>query len=335
MTGGGRSRTERAQKYMAAVAAQSLRRDTNSKRHHYVPKSYLKAWSADGKRVEVIDTIAGTQKLQGLNDTCVKENFYQLYDADGAHNQAEKMMSVLDDELVRVVRVLQALQPGHDLSFEDFMSFGHMITLQRTRTPQTRRLMSAWGAWIDRQTWRPGTRPYGGATPVVHLSTLFNAMWDGADNMTTRTLELWDDPKGRFITCDAPVQVPHLTTGTRQDLVAAQRIWWPISPTRAVCSSHRTTEEKVTFMRATTVEVDEIRAAMIHGRERVLIATKDQLSSLPIGKRLPKRTQIYLRCEPVPPPQQCRVARLECYAAEPDIQLCNDHIPLVDPRLYA
>jgi Protein of unknown function (DUF4238) len=335
MTGGGRSRTDRAKKYMADVIAQSRRRDAVSKRHHDVPKGYLKAWSPDGKRVEVVDTATGAHKFQGLGDTCVKEHFYQLFDADGAHNQAEKMMSVLDDELVRVVRILLALRPGDDLSFEDFMSFGHMITLQRTRTPQTRRLMSAWGDWIAQQTWRPGTRPFTATSPVLHLSSLFDAMWEGADNMTTRTLELWDDPKGRFITCDAPVQVPHLTTGTRQDLMAAQRIWWPISPTRAVCSSHRTTEEKVTFMQATTLEVDEVRAAMIHGRERVLIATKDQLSSLPVGKRLRKRTQIHLRCEPVPPPQQCRVARFECYAAEPDIALCRNHRPLVNPRLYA
>jgi hypothetical protein len=123
MTGGGRSRTDRAKKYMADVIAQSQRRDAVSKRHHYVPKGYLKAWSPDGKRVEVVDTVTGTQKFQGLGDTSVKEHFYQLFDADGAHNQAEKMMSVLDDELVRVVRILLALRPGDDLSFEDFMSF--------------------------------------------------------------------------------------------------------------------------------------------------------------------------------------------------------------------
>jgi hypothetical protein len=164
---------------MADVIAQSRRRDAVSKRHHYVPKGYLKAWSPDGKRVEVVDTVTGTQKFQGLGDTCVKENFYQLFDADGAHNQAEKMMSVLDDELVRVVRILLALQPGDDLSFEDFMSFGHMITLQRTRTPQTRRLMSAWGDWIAQQTWRPGTRPFTATSPVWHLSSLFDAMVGG------------------------------------------------------------------------------------------------------------------------------------------------------------
>ena len=64
MTGGGRSKTDRAERYMADVIAQSQRRDAVSKRHHYVPKGYLKAWSPDGKRVEVVDTATGIQKFQ-------------------------------------------------------------------------------------------------------------------------------------------------------------------------------------------------------------------------------------------------------------------------------
>ena len=131
------------------------------------------------------------------------------------------MFAVLDDELVRVVRVLAALRPGDDLAFEDFMSLGLMLILQRTRTPQSRRLMSGRNDWYHHQmvsdaeiaALGEADRPTSGVDVEAHMNAAFNSMWKGADNLTTRTLELWDDPRARLVTCDAPVQVP--TTDTR------------------------------------------------------------------------------------------------------------------------
>ncbi|MFM9707824.1 DUF4238 domain-containing protein [Streptomyces galilaeus] len=61
---------------MANVAAAAARRDCVSRRHHYVPRAYMKAWSPDGKRVRVLDTINGFDRLRGLRDTWVRDNFY-------------------------------------------------------------------------------------------------------------------------------------------------------------------------------------------------------------------------------------------------------------------
>ncbi|MFF9178153.1 DUF4238 domain-containing protein [Streptomyces sp. NPDC014793] len=89
--------------------APASRRDCVSRRHHYVPQSYLRAWSPDGRRVRVLDTRNGSERLQGLRDTCVRENFYRLAQGGEAHNQAEAMLAVIDDETARLLRTLHIL----------------------------------------------------------------------------------------------------------------------------------------------------------------------------------------------------------------------------------
>ena len=164
------------------------------------------------------------------------------------------------------------------------------------------------------------------------MDAVFNSMWKGADNLTTRTLELWDDSGARLVTCDAPVQVPH-DRYPRGDLVSCRRIWWPISPTRAVCLTNDPSPDKFTIKQAATAKVNEINGAMVRGRERFLIATDSQLSLVPVGKRLPKRTQMWLRCEQQG--ERCRAENRECYAARPDIQMCDRHTPLSRPSAFA
>lgn len=67
----------------------------------------------------------------------------------------------------------------------------------------------------------------------IHIQLLFTSMWHAADVMTTRSIEVWDDPEGRFWTCDMPVLVPFLNT-KRPALMAAPYILWPVSPHRVV-----------------------------------------------------------------------------------------------------
>ncbi|MET8145654.1 DUF4238 domain-containing protein [Sphaerisporangium sp. NPDC005288] len=119
MTADGQSVDPHVQAYMARVAEVAAKRDCVSRRHHYVPQSYLRAWSPDGKRVRVLDTRNGLDKLRGLRDTCVEENFYRVTDPQhGPHNQVEAMLGVIDDETAVLLQKTAPLGPGDDLQLE-------------------------------------------------------------------------------------------------------------------------------------------------------------------------------------------------------------------------
>jgi hypothetical protein len=91
--------------------------------------------------------------------------------------------------------------------------------------------------------------------------------------------------EGRFLTSDAPVQIPFVRN-LRPSLNDANTVWWPIGPRRAVAWSHVLVGEKVVFRKATTSMTDTVRAIMLQGRDRFVIATERQLGALPIGKRI-------------------------------------------------
>ena len=341
VTAGGKSLTDTAKAYMARVYEAAARRDPPSTRHHYVPKAYLRAWSSDARRKRVCVLHADTGKVcrQGIADTCVKEHLYRVRGLDGEyHQQVEKMMAVFDDQLASLLVTLRNIEPGDDLSFDNFMTLGHMIGLARNRTPQTRRLLSAYDDFLDGHNIPDGklSEPRISRLGVEgHLDIMFGSMFDAADLMTTRHLEVWDDPRERFFTSDSPVQTS-LKSYLFPGLDEAPRLWWPISPGRALCLARDTDDgAKVRFMRATASVVRELNTAMIRGHESVIIATEKQLATLPVGKPLKKRPQIHLRCEPWEKPGQCRVAMRYCYAARPDIKLCSNHHPMAAPERHA
>ena len=53
--------------------AQQKAQNPVSRRHHYVPQTYLREWSFDGKRVWAHDTVTGAVKPLGLKSVCVEE----------------------------------------------------------------------------------------------------------------------------------------------------------------------------------------------------------------------------------------------------------------------
>jgi hypothetical protein len=117
LTAGGQSLGGRAREYMDELLSLQKAKDPVSRRHHYVPKAYLRQWSFDGKQVWALDTVAGAVKPLGLANVCVKENFYRIVGPDGAaHNRVELLFGVVDAELRRMQTLFNQLEDPGELS---------------------------------------------------------------------------------------------------------------------------------------------------------------------------------------------------------------------------
>jgi hypothetical protein len=345
LTAGGQSLSGRAREYMGRLPGQQRASDSASRRHHYVPQSYLRQWSFDGKRVWALDTVAGTVRPLGLADVCVKENFYRVVGSDGVpHNRVELMFGVVDSELRRIQVLFAALEEPDSLEFDDLMGLGVTMAVQRMRTLQQRRLHLQYNRWMVAQDPAQnqsidddGDNPH--RLAGFHTELLFKSMWEAADVLTTRQIEVWHDPRGRLTTCDAPVLVP-FSRGVRPSLLSAPYIIWPVSPHRAVALSNDPTGEKAVMREASGKLVGIVRQGVEQGRERMIFASEEQRDRLPQGKQFRRRAQARLRCsyrtpagEPIRPPGCC-VEFSESLAAGPDVLLCDQGLHSPAPEMW-
>ncbi|SFH83887.1 Protein of unknown function [Cryobacterium levicorallinum] len=344
MTAGGRSLSGRTREYMDDLLDQQRAPDSVSRRHHYVPRSYLRQWSSDSKRIWVHDTVTGAVKQLGLADVCVKENFYRVVGSDGTpHNRVELMFGVVDSELRRVQVLLANLEDPDQLEFDDLLGLGVSMAVQRMRTLQQRRVQLQYNKWLVAQN--PSQHqsidddidnPH--RLAGVHTEMLFKGMWQAADVLTTRQIEVWHDPQGRFVTCDAPVLIP-FKNNVRKGLMSAPYILWPVSPYRAVALSNELVGEKALIRTATGKLVGVATHGVEQGRERMIFASDEQRHRLLEGKTFRRRTQSRLRCanhtpqgERIPPPGCC-VEWSETFAAAPDVALCEQGLHSPAPAM--
>ncbi|MFF4893443.1 DUF4238 domain-containing protein [Micromonospora chersina] len=345
ITAAGKSLPGRAREYMERLLVQQTAQDPVSRRHHYVPQSYLRQWSFDGKRVWTLDTVTGTVAPLGIANVCVKENFYRVIGPDGApHNRVELLFGVVDSELRRVQVLFANLQDPDSLEFDDLLGLGVSMAVQRMRTLQQRRLHLQYNAWMVAQNPEQYQSINDGPDNPhrlagFHTEMLFRAMWEAADVLTTRQIEVWHDPQGRFMTCDAPVLVP-FKRNVRPDLISAPHIIWPVSPQRAVALTNELTGEKAVIREATGKLVGTVRQAVEQGRERMIFASEEQRDRFPKGKKFRRRAQTRLRCsnrtprgEHIPPPGCC-VHWSETFAAGPDVVLCSRGLHSPAPEMW-
>lgn len=344
LTDSGRLLTGRSREYADRLSAQRRAPDTVSRRHHYVPKAYLRQWSGDGKRVWSLNTESGVSRLLGLADVCVEEDFYRVVGRDGsAHNRVELLFGVVDTELRRVQVLLDALTDPDELEFDDLVGLGISMAAQRMRTLQERRLMMQNSRWLAAQNSRDFQPIEGGSVDPrrvagIHTQVLFGGMWDAADVLTTRQIEIWEDPGARFLTCDAPILLPFIR-GRRASLYASPHVIWPISPRRAIVLTNELVGEKAVIRTATGKMVGAVTEGVERGRERMVFAAEHSRSRMGVGKKFARRAQLRLRCsdhtprgEYVPPPGCC-IEQSYAFASKPDILLCDQGLHRPAPMM--
>lgn len=345
VTAGGQSLHGRARDYMEKLLGLQDAKDPSSRRHHYVPKAYLRQWSFDDKRVWSLDTITHEVKPLGLASVCVEENFYRVVGPGGdAHNRVELLFGVVDAELRRVQTLFNELEDPDGLEFDDLIALGVTMAVQRMRTAQERRLRQQHNAWLvaqyphDFKSMSEPDDPHLAAG--IHTESLFSVMWEAADVFTTRQIEVWHDPQGRFMTCDAPVLVP-FKRNVRPSLLDAPYVVWPVSPHRVVALGNDLQGEKVVIRQATGELVGAVRNGIEQGRERMVFASEEQRDRLPKTKKFRRRTQTRLRCSQRTPggelvkPPGCCVEQSYAFAVGPDVALCDRGLHFPAPEMWS
>lgn len=210
------------------------------------------------------------------------------------------------------------------------------------RTVQQRRLQRQHNTWLVAQNpneFAPiddSNNPYSAAG--LHTELLFKNMWNAADVLTTRQIEVWHDPRGRFMTCDAPVFAP-FEHNVAPSLLDAPYVVWPISPYRAVALGEDLLGEKAVNREATRKLVTIVRRGVLQGRERMVFASQEHHDQLP-RTTFPRRVQTRLRCSQRRPngeyvkPPGCCVELSYTYAAGPDVALCDQGLHRPVPEMW-
>jgi hypothetical protein len=118
-----------------------------AKRHHTVPKFYLRGFARDDKIATI--RLPGDQRfLQSVNDAAVEKHFYTV---DGHEDGADVVERALAEVEGRTATVLEKVIAGSwPLDLEDRSALGYFVALQATRVPALRKTMDYVGAQMLR-----------------------------------------------------------------------------------------------------------------------------------------------------------------------------------------
>lgn len=104
------------------------------KRHHYLPETYLKGFSADGRGLWVYHIDRGKLVPQTISDTCVQSYYNAFANEDGTKNiQVEENLSQIESEVATVIKRIDDTRP---ITGEQKELLAFFVSLQRLRVPE-------------------------------------------------------------------------------------------------------------------------------------------------------------------------------------------------------
>lgn len=304
----------------------------DSRRHHFVPQGYMKAWTEDGA-LKVWDTEEGRVFTSGTRDVCVTGDYFTavMFDEQPSR-EVEGFLSVVDNEFARL---LDAIRSTGELpeSKEDRANLGYLIALQTNRVPQRRRTFDDIGDYLLKveggaELKRRGIDPDSfrmEAHNNSHIRVMAEVASEVSDDWIMRDWTLAIAVKPWFITCDSPV----LWDWERGGAINAEQVLFPISPTMVLMLGEGRDMRSGVVVAPAALR-DEVERLTIRGRDRWIIGTPSQdFFRDREGKTIRRRRQMQLECvehyEEGPKGGACLMKHTYIYAAEPVIKSCGRH----------
>lgn len=122
----------------------------DTKKQHFVPQSYLKRFSKNGKQIQVFDKVLKNSFSAGIRDVAQESHFYTIPDeiisSDAKFSKIdrlifEKAFIAYESELNLLIKVLITLPPGISIPRRVRESFSILVAIQLLRTKKHRNLI--------------------------------------------------------------------------------------------------------------------------------------------------------------------------------------------------
>lgn len=238
---------------------------TSSKKHHYVPKLYLRKFANGADQITTVQLPGGVRYTSSVTDTGSENRFHTIPQNPANPEVLEDAFGDLEDAAAPVLRNIES--GAWPLSLDDRVTVGTFVTIQALRVPEQRRLMKSlqvsmvqrearyvaehgaaqWfadhGVRVDeeraREEWQ---RVIDGDEPLVAIDAAYHAEQIAihADTVLPHllarpwTMVRFDTPS--LLTSDAPVSLHDVSDGRpgRWGLLNAPTITVPLSRTTAL-----------------------------------------------------------------------------------------------------
>jgi Protein of unknown function (DUF4238) len=204
-----------------------------ARRHHTVPKFYLRGFARD-EQIATVGLPGNRRFVQSIGDAAVGKDFYSVEGHEDGDDFIEKALSEIEGAAAAVFKVIAAGQ--WPLSPEDRTTLGFYVALQAARVPVRRRTIDHMAAQMMRlqigaggkellrkqfeeksgeisddqleRMWAQATRPEGPPVQrpkVEHIQQMLETAQTMLKYVVGRPWSLVQFDRRCLITCDSPV----------------------------------------------------------------------------------------------------------------------------------